>query len=161
MKLMDGLATFEIFKTGFFIFIILIFFGFSIFLLINSIQKNYVSTTICNVVSNKDSSFTQTVTYTVNNDNYTQIIPANMKTVNNITKLSYAHPEGQCTLYYSKKDPKIYSVNSNPVKNNIIIVGVVLVIGVLVVLWFLFLRSNRQFAGIMGGIDIASSIFRR
>lgn len=131
-----------------------------IFLLIILI-KIYISTSICNVVSNKDSSFTQKVTYKVDGIEYTQNIPVNITKINNNTSLGYAHPEGQCTLYYSKKDPKIFSLNSNPVLNSVYSTVAVLVIGVLVVIYFLFIRSNRKFAGIMGGIDIASSFLRR
>jgi len=127
----------------------------------NNINRKYLSTTTCNIVSNKDSSFTQTVTYKVDNTEYTQNIPANIIKNKNDTTLSYAHPEGNCKLYYSNKDPNIYSVNSDPVQVSIISTIAVLVIGIIVVIYFIFIRSHRKFAGIMGGIDIASSIFKK
>lgn len=156
---MDGLATYEIMKTGFALFVIVLLLAGAIGLTIYNINKHYISTTECNVVSSTDGTFTQTVTYTVNNIKYVKNIPANIIDINNQRTMNFAHPPGTCTLYYASADPNTYSLNSNPTLISTIASGVLFVIAILGFLWFTFLRSNKNVAGVMGGIDAAQTVF--
>lgn len=157
---MDGLATYEIIKTGFMLFIIVLLLVGAIGITIYNINKNYISTTNCNVVSSTDGSYTQTVTYTVANQKYVKNIPANIVQNNNQQQISFAYPPGICTLYYASADPNNYSVNANPTFISTIISGVLFLVSLLGFLWFTFLRSNRNVAGVMGGIDVAETVFK-
>lgn len=158
MAIMEGLATYEIWKTGFGLFVLVLCLCCAIGITVYNYNKNYISTTICNVKSSSDGSFTQTVTYTVNNKEYVKYIPASSTKQNKVTRLSYAYPEGNCTLYYASNDPNTYSVNSNPTVISGIISAVLCVIAVVGFIWFLFLRSHRDVAGVVGGIDAARTV---
>ncbi len=155
---MDGLATYELIKTGASIFILVILLLISIWLIYYNMKLNYQSSTICNVTSNTDGSFTQTLTYTVDNKVYNKIAPPIESVTNNVTKKDYAYPVGLCTVYYPKENPDAYMININPTTASQIIAGILLVIVILTSLWFMFLRSNRNVAGVIGGIDASRSI---
>jgi uncharacterized membrane protein len=158
MGLMDGLATYEIWKTGFGIFILVLFLGGAIWMENNSRKKHYISTTDCNIVNNNDSSKTQTVTYTVDGKKYVKIVPSTPVIQNNVTSYQYTWPEGSCKLYYASANPNDYSISSNPATIFTIISVVLLVFCIGTVLWFVFLRSNREVAGVVGGIDAAHTV---
>ena len=155
MSVMDGLATYEIIKTGFGLFLIVLFLCIAIALIFYNMNKNYLSTTICNIKSIPNSNFQQTLVYSVNGQKYDYIISGVTTTVNNVTKTRYAYPEGNCSIYYPSANPSDYNVNINPTIVSEIAAGVLFVIAILATLWFLFLRSNKEFAGVMGGIDVA------
>jgi len=156
MAMMDGLASYEIYKTGFCIIIIICCFCSTVGLTIYNMNKNYVSTTICTIKNL--ANFEQSVSYTVNNVVYTKNIPAKVTTVNGVSNTNYAYPEGQCTLYYASANPNDFSVNANPTVITQILSIVLCVIGILAILWLLFLQSHRDLAGVMGGIDAGQSI---
>lgn len=156
---MDGLASYQIIKTGFFLFLIVLFLCIAIGLVFYNLSKNYLSTTICNIKSIPNSNFQQTVTYSVNGKVYTQTVQGKTTTTNNVTKTDYAYPEGNCTLYYASANPNDYALNFSPTTASGIFAGVLFVIAILMTIYFIFLRSNRQFAGVMGGIDAAQTAF--
>jgi ATP-dependent Zn protease len=163
MDLMDGLATYQIIKTGFAIFILVIFLLISVNLFFYNMNQNYQSSTICNVTSSIDGSFTQTLTYTVNNKVYNKIVQPAINVHNNIATKNYQYPEGLCTIYYPQNNPDAYSLNINPTTASQIIAGILLVIVIFASLWFMFLRSNKNVAGVFGGIGASRdilSIFR-
>ena len=157
MSISDSLATYKLIKTGIGLAIILLFLCIAISLLFNNINKNYLSTTICNIKSIPNSNYEQKLTYSVNGKNYEYTIYGVTTTNKNITTTNYAHPEGNCTLYYSKSKPEDYSINYNPTTTSSIFVVVLFIIAFLTTLYLLFLRSNKEFAGFMGGVDIAQS----
>jgi ATP-dependent Zn protease len=157
MAIMDGLATYEIIKTGFTIFIMCLFLCCAVGLTINNLSKNYISTKNCNITSNVDKS--QILTYTVDKQ-YTQQINPTITTNNNVSTKNYAYQNGPCTLYYPSANPSVYSVNSNPTTVSEIIAGILCCLTILTFLWFLFLRSHRGVAGVVGGIDVANTAFR-
>jgi ATP-dependent Zn protease len=158
MDVMDGLATYELIKTGFAIFILVILLFISINLIFYNINQNYQSSTICKVASITDGSFMQTLTYTVNNKVYNKIVQPALIVNNNVTTKNYQYPEGLCTIYYPQNNPDSYSLNINPTTVSQIIAGILLVIVIFASLWFMFLRSNRNVAGVVGGIDASRSI---
>jgi hypothetical protein len=159
MSLMDGLATYQIIKTGFFLFLIVLFLCIAIGLVFYNLSKNYLSTTICDIKSIPNSNYQQTVSYLVNGKAYKQTIPGTTTTTNNVTTTTYAYPEGKCTMYYASANPNDYSLNFSPTTASGIFAGVLFVIALLMTLYFIFLRSNKEFAGVMGGIDAAQTAF--
>lgn len=158
MSVMSGLASYEIIKTGVILFILVVCFCIFLYLTIRDLNKNYISTSMCNIKSNTDN--TQILTYTVDNQTYTKNIPPSTTTQNNQTTIKPTYPEGSCTLYYASKDPNDYNVNSDPTTVMTIISVVILIIVIIIFIWLLFLRSNREVAGVVGGIDVVSSVFR-
>lgn len=156
---MDGLATYQIIKTGFFLFLIVLFLCIAIGLVFYNLSKNYLSTTICDIKSIPNSNFQQTVSYSVNGKAYKQTIQGTTTTTNNVTTTNYAYPEGKCTMYYASANPNDYALNFNPTTASGIFAGVLFIIAILMTLYFIFLRSNKEFAGVMGGIDAAQTAF--
>ena len=156
---MDGLATYEIIKTGFTLFIIVLLLVGAIALTIYNWNKNYISTTNCNIVSSNDGSYSQTVTYSVNNKQYVKTVPAMVTIVDNVQKYNFAFNPGSCTLYYASADPNTFSINLNPTFISQIASGVLFVVAIIGFFWFTFLRSNKNVAGVMGGIDAARTVF--
>ncbi len=120
-------------------------------------KKNYLSTTICTIKSIPNSNFEQTLVYSVNGQKYDYTISGVTTTVNKVTKTRYAYPEGNCTIYYPSADPSDYNINVNPTTASAIVTGILFLIAILMTLYFLLLRSNKEFAGIMGGISVAQS----
>jgi hypothetical protein len=161
MGIMDGLATYQIIKSGFGLAFIVLLLCLAIGFTINNMNKNYLSTTVCNIKSipkSNNSNYDQKLTYTVNGQNYEYIIPGVTTTTNNVTTTNYAHREGNCTLYYPKAKPEEYSLNYNPTTVSSIFAVVLFIIAIMSGIWFLFLRSHREFAGVMGGISAADDI---
>lgn len=158
MDVMDGLGTYALLKTGLTIFVLIILFLISIYLIYHNLQQNYQSSTICSIKSSTDQSFTQTVTYTADNIVYTNVVAPIVNVSNNVSTKTYAYPEGLCTVYYPKNNPESYSLNANPTTVSQIIAGILFIIVILSSLWFMFLRSNKNVAGVVGGIDAAQSI---
>jgi hypothetical protein len=156
--IMDGLATYEIIKSGFGLAFMVLLLIIGIVFAIYNMKKKYLSTTVCNIKSIPNSNYDQKLTYTVNDKNYEYIIPGVTTTIKNVTTRKYAHREGNCTLYYPKKNPEEYIINYNPTTGSTIFVVVLLIFTIISALWFLFLRSNREFAGVMGGVSVADSI---
>jgi len=163
---MSGLATYEMFKTGLCSILICCCLGIAIYFTITNINKNYVPTNDCSIKSNNDGSFTQILTYTVNNKIYNkEILPTsttNKQT--NITTYSFAHPEGSCTVYYPSANPDEYSLTYNPTIITGIISGGLCCCIIFVCIYLAFLRANPDAAGVMGGISASRSIigaFRR
>ena len=159
MAVMQGLASYEILKTGGILFLVFIIFCGSIYFVVSNFNKNYISTTICNIKTNQNLS--QTVTYTVNNKSYTKNIQPSESTVNNVKTLKPAHTEGNCTLYYSTNNPDDYSINFNPTVGSGIFSGVMFIVLIVVFIWFSFLRTHREVAGVYGGISVANNVFGR
>lgn len=159
---MSGLAGYEIFKIGVFLVLMSCFLFCAVGLLISNYNKHYISTTICNIVSNPitpTSNHEQTVIYTVNGIEYKKIIPGISTNVNNVTTFKYAYPEGTCTLYYASSNPDDYSISYNPTTVSGIGAGILLVIVIFIYLWLSFLRANQDVAGVVGGISAAQSVF--
>lgn len=159
MAVMHGLATYEIFKTGGILFIVFIIFSVSIYFVVSNVNKNYISTTICNIKTNQDLS--QTVTYVVNNKSFTKNVQPSESTVNNVKTLKPTYTEGNCTLYYSTNNPDDYSINFNPTVGSGIFSGIMFVVLIVVFIWFLFLRANREVASVYGGISVANNVLGR
>lgn len=153
MAVMQGLANYEIYKTGFGLFLIICFLICAIGCLIYSLHKNYQKTT-GNIVTYINS---QTLTYTVDKL-YVQNIPFITTTTNNITSTHPAHESGSCVVYYAKNNPQDYAVNSNPVFASEILTCFFCILSILVCMWFVFLRSHKDVAGVVGGLDAVSSI---
>ena len=158
MAVMDGLASYQIFKTGITLFFMILFLCCAIGLVIYTINQNYVPTTICNVTTNTDKS--QILTYTINNKQYVRNVPAVTTNNNNVVTTHSAHTDGKCTLYYPKETPDSisYGVNTNPATISQIIAGVLCFITLLMFLWFNFLKANRGVAGVVGGLDAAQTV---
>jgi len=158
--MMEGLASYEIFKTGFFMLIMICCFCCAIYLTIYNINLHYVSTP-GNITLNADK-LTETLVYTVNSKQYTQTITptTSTSTVNNIstTTTRPTYSVGSCTVYYPSNTPESYSVNVNPTSMAEIFTGVTCCLSICMLLWFLFLRSNRDVAGVVGGIDAAETV---
>ena len=158
MSVMEGLASYQIFKTGFYLFFIILFLCCAIGLAIYSLNLNYVPTSFCNVTTNTDKS--QTLTYVINNKQYVRPISAVITRNNNVDTKSSYYPDGKCILYYPKENPDSinYSVNSNPATMSQVVAGILCFITLLMVLWFSFLRTNRGVAGVVGGLDVAHTV---
>jgi hypothetical protein len=160
MAVMDGLASYEIFKTGLSLFFMILFLCCAIGLVIYTINQNYVPTIICNVTTNSDKS--QILTYTINNKQYVRNVQP-ISSRNNDTNVVTTHsqyPDGKCTLYYPSANPDSisYGVNTNPTTITEIIAGVLCFITILMFIWFNFLRANRGVAGVVGGLDAAQTV---
>ena len=147
---MNGLATYEIIKMGFCLFIIICLLSSAIYWLINSFSKNYqkVQGNIVTVNNN------QVLTYTVDKQ-YTQTIPFTTTTTNNVTTSKPTFPDGACTVYYAQKNPTDYSVNSNPLFISEILTAVFCFIGIFMIFFLYYLSTHREVAGILAGVDIA------
>ena len=153
---MNGLATYEIMKTGFQLLIIFCLLSSAIYCLINSFFKNYQQIQ-GNIVTTTNN---QVLTYTVDKQ-YTQMIPFTTTTTNNITTSKPTFPDGTCTVYYAKTNPTDYSVNSNPLFISEIFTAVLCFIAIIMSLFLLFLSKNKDAAGVLGGVNIASSLISR
>jgi len=157
--IMNGLASYQIIKTGFGIFFIILLLCGALYMVYYTNKKNYQSTDKCNISSNKDDNqFTQSLTYIINSETYNKQIPAQVITQNKVSTKQYAYPEGLCKLYYAKANPNDYSVNANPSTISRIIAGILFFLAILSIVWLMFLRSHRDVAGVVGGIDAASSV---
>jgi hypothetical protein len=158
---MSGLAGYEIFKTGAFLVLMSCFLFCAIGLVITNINKHYISTTICNIVSNPitpTSNHEQTLIYTVNGIQYVKTI-SGITTINNkVSTTNYAYQEGPCTLYYASDNPNDYSITYNPTTISEIGAGILLVLIILIYLWLSFLRANQDVAGVFGGISAAKTV---
>ena len=154
---MDGLATFELIKTGFMIFIFFIITCLVLYFFISEYNQHYESTT-GTIIQNRDLS--ETLTYTVAGKTYTQQISPiiTQATQNAPARNSYAYPAGTTVVYYSRTDPNIFNVGTNPTTMTGIGLAVSVVLLVGSVLWFLFMRANRNVAGVVGGIDVAHGL---
>ena len=154
---MDGLATFELIKTGFMIFVFFMITCLVLYFFITDYNQHYESTT-GTIIQNRDSS--ETLTYTVKGKTYSQQIPPiiTQATQNAPAIITYAYPAGTNVVYYSRTNPNVFNVGSNPTT----IMGIGLIISVILlvgsIIWFLFMRSNRNVAGVVGGIDVAHGL---
>ena len=158
MNIMKGLATYETIKTGFVLFLIVLLLIIAICLTIFNMLQNYLSTTICEIKSIPESNYEQKLTYSVNGQKYDDIINGVTTTVNHVTKTRYAYPEGKCKIYYQKANPKKYNINVNPTTISSIFSGILFVIAFFMTLYFYFLRTNSEFASVMGGVSVANTI---
>jgi|694.fasta_scaffold135885_3 hypothetical protein len=156
MNLIDGLAGYEILKTGLGLVIIICFLLSAIYFAISSYSKNYQS--INGTITSNTIQKTQTLTYTVNNKLYTQNIPFTIKTENNQQILTPTYSDGNCTVYYAGSNPDDYSVNMNPLYFSGIGSSVLCIIALLSSIWLYFLYTHKEVAGVIGGIDAASSV---
>ena len=156
-QVMEGLGTYQLYKIGFGIVIMIIAIIVLIYFIIINYNKNFISTQDCNIKPNAGDK-SQTVTYKVNNVVYTKNIPPITKTTNDVQTTEYANPEGPCTIFYSRDDPNIYNIGSDPTTVFGIIAGILCVILILTIIWYNILRSDKSLAGVMGGIDVASSL---
>lgn len=154
---MDGLATFELIKTGFMIFIFFIITCLVLYFFISDYNQHYESTT-GTIIQNRDLS--ETLTYTVAGKNYIQQIPPiiTQATQNAPARSTYAYPAGTNLVYYSRTNPNIFNVGTNPTTMTGIGLAVVVVLLVGSIIWFLFMRANRNVAGVVGGIDVAHGL---
>jgi len=159
-QIMDGLGTYAVYKAGLGIVILVIVMIVIIGFIIYHKNKNYVSTQDCNIKSNTNDK-SQILTYKVNDVVYTKTIPPTTKTTNNVQTTEYTHPEGSCTVYYSSVDPNVYNVGADPTTLFEIIASILCFLIIISIIWFYVLRSNKSLAGVMGGIDVATSLVGR
>jgi hypothetical protein len=115
---------------------------------------NYVTTT-GQITLNSDNT-TQTLTYSVNNQDYRQTLPSVLDKNNNRT---FTQKVGSCTVYYSSSKPNNYSINVNPTFTSEVIAGILFVIAILASLWFYFLYTHPEYAAVLGGINAVKSIY--
>jgi hypothetical protein len=157
MAIMDGLATFELIKTGFMIFVFFMITCLVLYFFITDYNQHYENTT-GTIIQNRDLS--EILTYTVGGKTYTQQIPAiiTQATQNAPARASYAYPAGTNLVYYSRTNPNVFNVGNNP--TTITGIGLVITIILLVgsIIWFSFMRVNRNVAGVVGGIDVAHGL---
>ena len=149
-----GLSTYELLQTGFFIFIIILCLIGSISLVFYNMSLNYVKTT-GKITLNSDN-ITQTLTYSVNNQEYHQTLQSVLDKNNHPT---LTHNVGSCTVYYSSSKPNNYSINVNPTFTSEVIAGILLIIAILASLWFYFLYTHPDYAAVLGGINAVKSIY--
>jgi hypothetical protein len=163
MAIMKGLATFELLKVGGFIFVLVLLLCCCVGLSITS-YKTYSSTDNCNITVNSDQS--EIVTYYVNNQKYTQTIkakssPPSSGSSNNV--LSPQYPLGSCTIYYNDKNPNEYSIGAQPSNAAyffLAISGCICCLLVVSILYFAFLNTHKEVAGVIGGITGVQDIAR-
>ena len=168
-NILSGLAYFELFKIGGTILILVLLLCCSLGMTFYT-NKTYLTTT-GNIVVNTDQS--EIVTYYINNQQYTHTIAAVSSTSvvssslgssnasSNII-LSPKYPEGDCTIYYNSNDPNDYSINSKPVSFFYVFMGLsgyTCCLILLTSLYFYFLNTHREVAGIQGGISATQDIF--
>jgi len=118
-------------------------------------SKNYQKTE--GIINTNTSNQTQTLTYTVDKE-YIKIIPFQITNINNVTTSNPVYQTGNCIVYYAKNNPNDYNINTNPVFILEIASGFLCLLVIIGILWFLFLRSNRGVAGVLGGIDAAQTV---
>jgi len=150
---MQGLATYELIKLGGILYISICFLCSAIYFLVSSISKHYQKTQ-GNITTNNNN--TQTLTYTVNNTNYTKNIPFRTVKANTLPVFT----AGSCTVYYAQNNPDDYNVNTNPVFMSEVLTGVLCCFSCVACLSFMFLNKHRDVAGVVGGIDIANSFIK-
>lgn len=176
MSIFSGLATYEIYKTGFMVFIIYISFMLSSGCLFYNGFKNYqkIEGTITTNEKEKyqtltyfiDKEYSHKIFYTINNNkstnNNTSVnnnASANVNvSTNNSTVSSPQYTDGKYTVYYPKDKPEEYNLSYNPFYINIVITIIYLIIVIIGFMYFYFLRSNRDVAGVIGGLDVASDV---
>ena len=158
MAIMDGLATYEIWKTGFISLILICCLCCAISFTIRNLYLNYQSTP--GIIKVNDDKITQTLTYTVNDVKYTKIIKSGNNKIKNNSSNNSELPlyDGVCTVYYAKSDPNTYIIDLNPTFVSELITCILCIITVLSLITFYFLRKNRYTAGIVGAVDVASSV---
>jgi len=154
--MLDALGSYEIYKTLFFIIIMLSCFCCAVSLTIKTIQKNYVSVP-GNITLNADN-LTETLTYTVKGKKYTKTILPVTVTNNNIKTTIPASNTGSRTVYYPSADPDSYILDFNPTYIPAIFSAVTCCLLICMISWFIVLRSNSGVAGIVGGIDVTQTI---
>jgi len=148
MAVMKGLALYEQIKTVFLLIIIYILLSCSIYFLQSAFSKNYQEIQ-GNITTNVDN---QSVTYTVNGKQYTQNVPFDTKT----TKPIYQN--GAYVVYYAQNNPNDYSLGSNPLTISEIATAVFCCLAISIGLWLWFLTTHPELAGVVGGINAASSV---
>jgi hypothetical protein len=158
MSFQNGLATYEIFKTGLSSFLLTICLCFVIGLVIHNATLDYTHAS-GTIVSNLD--MTQTLKYNVDNNEYIKKIDPINKNINGVNTYSYAHIEGTVDVYYTKKNPNIYSIGINPTNLYMIFTGILGVMLILIAAYLYFLNTHRDAASVLGGISIVSSILPR
>jgi len=152
---MQGLADYKIIKSGISVVVIFYLLCSAISFLIYSMSKNYQKTE--GIINTNTSNQTQTLTYTVDKE-YIKIIPFQITNINNVTTSNPVYQTGNCIVYYAKNNPNDYNINTNPVFILEIASGFLCLLVIIGILWFLFLRSNRGVAGVLGGIDAAQTV---
>lgn len=150
----SGLGKYEIIKTGFSVFILICCMYIAVGLTARNLLLNYVSTT--GTIALNSDNISETLTYKVNNKIYTHIIEAKY---NDKTKISTpAHYVGEHKIYYSNNNPNIYSIGTNPTLLTSGCSVCLCILAGFAFAWFLFLRSNREVASVVGGISAANTI---
>jgi hypothetical protein len=157
--MIEGLATFEIMKMGIFIVFIVCLLGSAIYGVTQNMRKDYHKTT--GIITTDDVNGSQSIIYTVDDKEYIQTVLFKTTITNNVTTKTPTHVAGPCTIYYSSKNPNDYSINVSPVLMTKGISIVLCVISILAILYFIFLRKNRNLAGVMGGVNIGTSLLNR
>jgi ATP-dependent Zn protease len=152
---MQGLADYEIIKSGISVVVILYLLCSAVSFLIYSMSKNYQKTE--GIINTNTSNQTQTIIYTVDKE-YIQIVPFQITNINNVTTSNPVYQTGNCIVYYAKNNPNDYNINTNPVLVLKIASGFLCFLVIIGILWFLFLRSNKGVAGVLGGINAANIV---
>ena len=153
----NGLAQYEILRSGVTVVICLLCICSASFSIFSSYNKHYILTTgtVTNNYSSNNIFTSQTLNYTVDNQKYTFDIPL---TTNNKSKTSRAtYQTGNVSVYYSKNNPQIYHVGNNPMILSEIWLCVACILTVFSILWFIFIRKNKDLAAATGGIAALGS----
>jgi len=156
MSVMDGLASYEILKTGFSIIIMCSILSCAIALLVHMFNLHYVKTPGYITVDPKDPKFNATLTYTINDTNYTRIIEATRD--KNGTNPRPAYNSGPCTVYYPSSSPYDYSINYNPMWFAELFTCIACCLVVCSIISLIFYINNRELAGVAGGVGIAQGL---
>lgn len=157
--MLKGLATLQIMKTGIGVLFLLCFLSSAIYGVVSSMRKNYQK--VSGNITTDTTANNQTVTYIVADKEYNQNVPFTTKIINNVTTTTPTHVAGPCTIYYAQANPNDYSVNINPVFMTQVISGVLCLLSMVSIGGLVFLRSNREVAGVLGGVDIFNNLFNR
>jgi preprotein translocase subunit YajC len=154
---MDSLANLEIFKSSFTIFIVSFIIILIIYFLLNQYNEHYKKT-IGNIIQNND--FSETLIYIIDGKQYTHEIPPHIipATQNAPEAKAFKYPAGANNVYYASIDNNIFNVGTNPITLTGLGMGIATLILIGSIIWFLFIRSNKNFASIFGDIGLSQNI---
>lgn len=156
-NVMNGLATYEIFKTaGTLIVLILVLFSCTGWTIYN-INLNYLSTS--GDIKLGPDNLTETLIYNIDGIEYRHIIQPVKTTTNNVTSINPAYTPGPCKVYYPQSNPNQFTISVlSPTTFSKIGVSIVCCLVFFTFIWLMFLRKNKNVAGVIGGVNVAQSV---
>ena len=156
---MNGLAAYEIYRTACTLFVLILILCSCTGLTFYNINLNYLYTS--GDIKLDSDNLTEILTYNVDGIEYKFIIPPVKNTVNNVTSINPAHPTGPCKIYYPKSKPNEYVISFlSPTTFSEIGLAIVCCLVFFTFIWLIFLRKNKDVAGVVGGVNIATSFIR-